>query len=126
MPEISTPARSNIPPLAPKSFCISMTSTAARDASIAIDPGLAGMVIARSATAFGEWFVRVGLFIATAGVTTEAATAPANPITCLRATASGCDDEIGLPCFKPSPPREQCLPDRHKHGSAAEAIVFLP
>src|SRR6266576_464440 len=42
--EMSIPARWNIPPSEPKSFCMSTTITAALSASIAIGPGLASIV----------------------------------------------------------------------------------
>src|ERR1700756_1050963 len=41
---MSIPARSNIPPLLPKSFCMSTTSTAVRAVSIVIGSGDASMV----------------------------------------------------------------------------------
>src|SRR6266481_9041152 len=44
-PEISTPARSNMPPLAAKSFSISTTRTALRTGSIEIGSGFASMLI---------------------------------------------------------------------------------
>src|SRR6266849_7852420 len=41
---MSTPARSNIPPLLPKSFCMSTTITAVRAVSIVIGSGQASMI----------------------------------------------------------------------------------
>ncbi len=41
MPEMSIPARSNMPPLEPNSFCISTTMTAVLAGSTTIGPGLA-------------------------------------------------------------------------------------
>src|SRR5438128_11559119 len=43
-PQISTPARSNMPPLAAKSFSISTTRTALRTGSIEIASGFASML----------------------------------------------------------------------------------
>src|SRR5919109_736122 len=44
---MSTPARSNIPPLLPKSFCMSTTITAVRAVSIVIGSGEASMIAFR-------------------------------------------------------------------------------
>src|ERR1700676_1575664 len=44
MGAMSTPARSNIPPLLPKSFCMSTTITAVRAVSIVIGSGEASML----------------------------------------------------------------------------------
>jgi len=44
MIDISIPARSNMPPLLPKSFCMSMTITAVFEISIAIGSGFALIV----------------------------------------------------------------------------------
>src|SRR5258708_4213324 len=44
MGAMSTPARSNIPPLLPKSFCMSTTITAVRAVSIVIGSGEASMI----------------------------------------------------------------------------------
>src|SRR2546423_7441375 len=42
--EMSTPARWNMPPSAPKSFCISTTTTAVRARSMVVGPGFASIV----------------------------------------------------------------------------------
>src|SRR5437879_8631709 len=47
MGAMSTPARSNIPPLLPKSFCMSTTITAVRAVSIVIGSGEASMIACR-------------------------------------------------------------------------------
>ena len=44
MGEMSMPAMLNMPPFAPKSFCMSITSTAHLPRSIRIDSGFASMV----------------------------------------------------------------------------------
>src|SRR5215467_7276986 len=49
MGAMSTPARSNIPPLLPKSFCMSTTITAVRAVSIVIGSGEASMITCRPA-----------------------------------------------------------------------------
>jgi hypothetical protein len=59
MPEMSIPALSNMPPLEPKSFCISTTMTAVLAGSMASGPGLAanlktpGMRVLRGTGACG-------------------------------------------------------------------------
>src|SRR6266478_2025265 len=49
MGAMSTPARSNIPPLLPKSFCMSTTVTAVRAVSMVIGSGEASMIACRPA-----------------------------------------------------------------------------
>src|SRR5712691_908608 len=51
--EMSIPARSNIPPFVPKSFCMSITSSAVRSGSIVIGPGRASRSISHLKIATG-------------------------------------------------------------------------